>query len=479
MSKKESLVFLFLMLVTILTIYFASAVIAPNPGHTASEIYVKYSPNCYVSLQNAVNKGYLSQVLSVVSPTSLDCKTLSQLPKSQPYALASDVLITIKGQKMTLQQAVESGSIGGTVKSLSGGVPFTTSLNSYEDGSNIKLADGTKFIDSINSGTFACNPSCSGIICGNTNACGTTCSGGSGCSPQYAWDSGSWTGPSTHCGAVQYRQITCKDASGNPVDPSNCDINSVPNNKRTLNCGWVDTGTTCDTTTTAIGSCSISGGSITFGGSTFCSTFNLGQTKTCNTGEVCGSNSGGRFDFIGINKFTLTQQECQSNWVESFIQYIWAEKGDWTPSTTACGWNPSNSNSDSIKQTETVTCENLLTGGDGGNNCDSSIKPSGVRYPSCTIVKASGICKFVFSGKKCSDVSFIGGRCVGDPNNPSWCYDYNSYSSCGTSSTGGTLLDPITVPSVNLVTHELVCQQSGYIYGSCTPVYYGSLQYCT
>lgn len=250
------------------------AIAAPNPGHTANQIYINYgsaSNPCYVDLQTAVTNGDFSQDFSTVSPT---CETL---PKTQPYALASDVLVTVGSQTMTLQQAVESDSIWGTVKSLLGGTSFTSSLFAYESGANINLTLSGGTISSIQKAIDnkvfqqAALPS---------GSC--TCTYGS-------WNSGDGKCPTTYT-----RTATCVDSSGNPVDPSSC--TPAPDTTTSVTCTWQPGTTTCGGifATTGTPNCNY-GDACTSAGSTS----NCLTSGTCNCGWLCTT------DVVDAEKCTI------------------------------------------------------------------------------------------------------------------------------------------------------------------------------
>jgi len=81
-------------------VYAAVSIIAIDPGHNSTQIFIHY-PGGYVSLQTAINNNYLI----TSSPSIL---IYEPLPTSTPYHLASQVLITtLEGYIMTLQEAVE------------------------------------------------------------------------------------------------------------------------------------------------------------------------------------------------------------------------------------------------------------------------------------------------------------------------------------------------------------------------------------
>ncbi len=178
---------------------FVHAITAPNPGHTANQIYINYgtlSNPCYVNLQKASTSYYLSKDSSTLSPT---CETI---PKDQPYALASEVMVTVGTQKMTLQQAVQSNSIWGTVRNLPGGLSFTTSLPVYESASNINLTLPSGSIltlqSAINNKGFTCTPKTKSQACGSFT-CG---SASDGC------------GGSISCGLCTAANTQCSSSSG-------------------------------------------------------------------------------------------------------------------------------------------------------------------------------------------------------------------------------------------------------------------------
>jgi len=76
--------------------------VAPvNPGHNSSQVLISVGTNKYITLQDAVDSGYLlGQNFSNVR--------ITLIPVTTPYELASQVIVTFKGQKMTIQQAVST-----------------------------------------------------------------------------------------------------------------------------------------------------------------------------------------------------------------------------------------------------------------------------------------------------------------------------------------------------------------------------------
>ena len=74
-------------------------VTAINPGHNSTQIFIQVN-NQYITLQNAIDYGYLTGSNS--SPI-----TATSLPLTSPYHLASKLIVTLGGYNVTLQDAVD------------------------------------------------------------------------------------------------------------------------------------------------------------------------------------------------------------------------------------------------------------------------------------------------------------------------------------------------------------------------------------
>ncbi len=100
--KKE------LLLVILLAIVFSSVgvhavttgLVSPaNPGHNSSQVFLSVGGGKYITLQNAIDNGFFIAANTSLIPTTL-------LPVSSPYEFASQIIITLGGYNVTLQDAV-------------------------------------------------------------------------------------------------------------------------------------------------------------------------------------------------------------------------------------------------------------------------------------------------------------------------------------------------------------------------------------
>lgn len=307
---------------------------APNPGHTANQIFIKIG-TYYVTLQNAVTKGYLA---GTASPTASD-----SFPITSAYALASQVLITIAGQTMTLQQAFDTGALTTGVSQT--GYSYTTSLFSYENASEINVSIGgqtmnlqqatdlkklcvpkTKAVACSDLGYTCGTPSngCGGTI--NCGTCGvnTECSSSSGgtcastCVPSVGESCGS-------CGGI----VQC-GGSCSVLTPANfgasCTLSGDAScvTAGTIQCdgscsgGYVAKGTDCNSAGTS--ACDASGNCLGWSG-TGCSNCPFGTTElhcsSDNSNHWFCANQGntyqGRYSWSGSWKSWSYNIKCLTN----------------------------------------------------------------------------------------------------------------------------------------------------------------------
>lgn len=90
-----------------------------NPGYNGSQIFIPVGNGNYINLQTAIDYGYLLKANSSSIPITL-------LPVKTPYEFASQIQITFSGQKMTLQEAINTGVFTNDV--LQTGYLYTTTV---------------------------------------------------------------------------------------------------------------------------------------------------------------------------------------------------------------------------------------------------------------------------------------------------------------------------------------------------------------
>ena len=195
---------------------------APNPGHSADQVYIKYGNN-YVTFQHAVERRYLVNTSANVTKeiSSSDPNNLpdNNFPKTWPWHYASQILIEMSGQWMTLQQAVDADNFA---KGVDTSKNYTTKLP--PDGQlgsqiNVNISGNISTVQGIiTAGAFLCKPFTASEVCGS-KICGPTdngCRGTVSCG----------TAPTGyHCSASQTAFIF--DKAGQSCVPSGKDSRCV------------------------------------------------------------------------------------------------------------------------------------------------------------------------------------------------------------------------------------------------------------
>jgi hypothetical protein len=142
-----------------------------NPGHNSSQVFIPVGNGNYITLQNAIDYGYLLQQNTSTIQMSL-------LPVSSPYELASQVLITFKGKVMTLQQAISTNVF--INNALQVGYSYTSTLpigGDYGSNTNINTTSGNMTLqNAINGGLTLLSSAClSGFWCPQGQKVGNPC----------------------------------------------------------------------------------------------------------------------------------------------------------------------------------------------------------------------------------------------------------------------------------------------------------------
>lgn len=193
MNKKRILVSYFIFLIFafgVITSATTAFIAAPNPGLNSSQVFIPVG-NGYITLQNAVDSGYLIGANISVVGTSL-------IPVSTPYEFANLVLINDYGKNMTLQEAINTNVF--INKNIQASYSYTSLIPPGGDPAmmiNVSVSGIAKlFQTSINDGSLlAAIPN--GQVCDTGSTCitsgtwwdgycigagnvtrGTTCSGG-------------------------------------------------------------------------------------------------------------------------------------------------------------------------------------------------------------------------------------------------------------------------------------------------------------
>jgi hypothetical protein len=195
-----------------ISIHAAASISAPNPGHNSTQIFIPVGNNKYITLQNAINYGYLlGQNVSVVVTTLL--------PTNSPYELANQVLLTYKGRNITLQSAIDNNVFStDTLPSAITSVPV-----------------GGEFAAAINIGTK------NGVLT-LQNAINTDITLLKYI--QFTWNAGAWSpSAATTCPTITWtRTIYCQDAQGSNLGTEcgvypGCDCPTPPTSTTTT-CTW-------------------------------------------------------------------------------------------------------------------------------------------------------------------------------------------------------------------------------------------------
>ena len=146
-------------------------ILPANPGHNSTEVFIPVGNGNYITLQNAIDYGYfLQQNTSTIQ--------MSLLPVSSPYELASQVIITFKGQAMTLQQAINTNVF--INNALQVGYSYTSALpigGDYGTSTTVNTTSGNMTLqNAINTGLTLLSSAClSGFICPQGQKVGNPC----------------------------------------------------------------------------------------------------------------------------------------------------------------------------------------------------------------------------------------------------------------------------------------------------------------
>jgi hypothetical protein len=149
-----------------------TGLVAPvNPGHNSSQVLISVGTNKYITLQDAVDSGFLlGQNFSNVR--------ISLIPVTTPYELASQVIVTFKGQKMTLQEAVATnvfvnnalqvGFSYSTITPVGGDISSNVNINTTSGNMTLQNA--------INTGLALLSSAClTGFVCPQGQKIGNPC----------------------------------------------------------------------------------------------------------------------------------------------------------------------------------------------------------------------------------------------------------------------------------------------------------------
>jgi hypothetical protein len=142
-----------------------------NPGHNSSQVFISVGSNKYITLQDAIDEGYLlGQNFSSIR--------ITLLPVNAPYELANQIIISFKGQKMTLQEAVNTNVFINNV--LQVGYSYSTNVLSGGDiGANVNIntTNGNMTLqNAINTGLKLLSSAClSGFVCPDGQNIGSPC----------------------------------------------------------------------------------------------------------------------------------------------------------------------------------------------------------------------------------------------------------------------------------------------------------------
>jgi hypothetical protein len=144
-----------------------TGLVAPiNPGHNSTQVFIPVGNGKYITLQNAIDSGYLAGINSSAVNTTL-------LPPSSPYHLASQILITVNSFVMTLQDAINNKVfISGATKSYNTTLPAG---GEYFYNINVNTTGGVMTLQNaiINNkiASTACFNQPLGTSCGTNLAC--------------------------------------------------------------------------------------------------------------------------------------------------------------------------------------------------------------------------------------------------------------------------------------------------------------------
>ncbi len=235
-----------------------------NPGHNSTQVFIPVGSGQYITLQSAIDYGYFKGT----SPSNIP-KT--SLPANSPYELANQILMTVSGYNVTLQDFITYNL-------------FATPSNSinYKRGSTIPA--GGEYAKYINISTTSGFMTLQYALDTNFNLLSSVLP-----PPTYSWSTGTWAGcPTTYCGGTNTRTVTClNSSSGSAVADSYCP-QPKPATSYTCSCQWIDRGVSrcenpciafCDTCV-PYSSCSTIGkewSCFPGGKTTYCGTSGLGN----------------------------------------------------------------------------------------------------------------------------------------------------------------------------------------------------------
>jgi hypothetical protein len=226
-ESKKWIYFFVISLILVLTfVIVAGSVIT---SHNPSQISVIIGGQ-RMTLQQAIDSGDLATGVLNSSWTS------SMYMSSMPLVghTDSDIIITIKATTMTLHDAISTNVF--VTGNLQAGFNYAANLplaGHFGSDINVTIKGITQSLQSaINTKYLACLPSCVGKFNGDSDGCVGTCTGVA----TYSWSVGAWTG-CTSCTGTSDRTVTCMRNGNIPVSDSYC-TSPAPQSSSSCACTW-------------------------------------------------------------------------------------------------------------------------------------------------------------------------------------------------------------------------------------------------